>query len=258
MSPSWIFNSAMSALLLLPLSLVLWCVFGLWLRSHWPRFGTSVSLLALFVLTALSTRPGAMLLVAPLERMNPPLSAAQAAGAQAIVVLGAGRIANAPEYGGRDVPSAVGLQRLRYAAKLHRDTGLPILLSGGLPDGSAMSEAAIMERVLREDFVVPTRWLEERSNNTAENARDTAAMLRQAGVQRILLVTDAIHMQRARLAFQRTGLIVIAAPTVFNSTERVTIADWFPRSRWLQRSDYASHEWLGLAWYWMQQRRAAH
>ncbi|HWT71829.1 MAG TPA: YdcF family protein [Oxalicibacterium sp.] len=257
MSGSWIFNSAMSALLLLPFSLVLWCAFGLWLRGRWLRFGTGVSLMALLLLTVFSTRPGAMLLVAPLEKMNPPLSAAQAAGAQAIVVLGAGRIANAPEYDGRDVPSAIGLQRLRYAAKLHRDTGLPILLSGGMPDGSTVSEAAIMERVLREDFVVPTRWLEERSNNTAENARDAAAMLRKSGIQRILLVTDAIHMQRARLAFQRTGLTVIAAPTVFDSAERVTIVDWFPRSRWLQRSDYASHEWLGLAWYWLKQHRAA-
>ncbi|HTH44286.1 MAG TPA: YdcF family protein [Oxalicibacterium sp.] len=257
MSTSWIINSAMSALLLLPFSLVLLCAFGLWLRGRWPRFGTGLSLLALLVLTVLSTQPGAMLLVAPLEKLNPPLSPANAASAQAIVVLGAGRITNAPEYDGRDVPSAIALQRLRYAAKLHRDTGLPILLSGGMPDGSPVSEAAIMERVLREDFVVPTRWLDERSNNTAENARDAAAMLRQAGVQRILLVTDAMHMQRARLAFQRTGLTVIAAPTVFSSAERVTIADWFPRSRWLQRSDYASHEWLGLAWYWLQHRRAA-
>jgi uncharacterized SAM-binding protein YcdF (DUF218 family) len=111
--------------------------------------------------------------------------------------------------------------------------------------------------VLREDFVVPARWLEERSNNTADNARDSAAMLKQAGIQRILLVTDAAHMQRARLAFQRTGLTVIAAPTVFHSAERSTIVDWFPRSKWLQRSDYAAHEWLGLGWYWLQHRGSA-
>lgn len=252
MNSSWIINSAMSALLLLPFSLLLLCALGLWLRRRRPRFGVFVSLLALSALTVLSIRPGAMLVVAPLEKLNPPLVLSDAVGAQAIVVLGAGRIANAPEYGGEDVPSAPALQRLRYAAKLYRETGLPILISGGMPDGAKISEAAIMGRTLREDFVVPVRWLEERSNNTAENARNAVALLQQAGIRRILLVTDAMHMQRARLAFLHTGLTVVAAPTVFHSAERRTITDWFPRSKWLQYSDYAAHEWLGLAWYWLQ------
>jgi uncharacterized SAM-binding protein YcdF (DUF218 family) len=257
MSQSWIVNSAMSALLLLPFSLLLLCAFGILLRRRWPRFGVTLSLLPLLLLTAFSTRPGAMLLVAPLERLNRPLALSNAVGAQAIVVLGAGRIASAPEYGNEDVPSAAALQRLRYTARLHRDTGLPILISGGMPDGAKVSEAAIMGRVLREDFVVPVRWLEERSNNTDENARDSAAMLQRAGVKRILLVTDAMHMQRARLAFERSGLAVVAAPTVFSSAERSTIVDAFPRSKWLQRTDYAAHEWVGLGWYWLQHRRSA-
>jgi uncharacterized SAM-binding protein YcdF (DUF218 family) len=257
MNQSWIVNSAMSALLLLPFSLILLCALGLMLRRRWPRFGVSLSLLALLALTLLSTRPGAMLIIAPLERLNPPFALSKAVGAQAIVVLGAGRIANAPEYAGEDVPSAIALQRLRYAAKLHRDTGLPVLVSGGMPDGAKISEAAIMGRVLREDFVVPVRWLEEHSNNTEENARDSAAILQQAGIRRILLVTDAIHMPRARQAFERTGLAVVAAPTVFHSAERSTIVDIFPRSRWLQRSDYAAHEWLGIGWYWLRHRFSA-
>ena len=256
MNQSWIVNSAMSALLLLPFSLILLCLLGIALRRRWPRFGLSLSLLALLILTLFSTRPGAMLLVAPLERLNAPLALSKAVGAQAIVVLGAGRIANAPEYGDADVPSAAALQRLRYAAKLHRDTGLPLLTSGGMPDGAKVSEAVIMERVLREDFVVPVRWMEQQSNNTEENARDSAAMLQQAGIRRILLVTDALHMQRARLAFERAGLAVVAAPTVFYSAERATIVDYFPRSKWLQRSDYAAHEWLGLAWYWLRHQLA--
>jgi len=252
MSGSWLFNTAAGALLLPPFSLILLCALGLGMRRRCPRFGLSLSVVALLILAAISTRPGALLLVAPLERMNTPLTAPAALGAQAIVVLGAGRISGAPEYERRDVPGAVALQRLRYAATLQRETGLPILASGGMPDGAPVSEAAIMAHSLREDFVVPVRWLDERSNTTADNARYSAALLRAAGIRRILLVTDAIHMPRARRAFERSGMGVIAAPTVFVSAERATAADWFPRACWLHDSAYASHEWVGLAWYWLR------
>lgn len=46
-----------------------------------------------------------------------------------------------------------------------------------------------------------------------ENARFSAAILAPLGVTRILLVTDAFHMPRARRAFAIAGLDPIAAPT---------------------------------------------
>ena len=257
MNASWIFNTAMGALLLPPFNLILLCALGLLLSRRWRRAGLTLSALSLVLLALISTRPGAMLFVEPLEKQNTPLTAADIRGAQAIVVLGAGRLANAPEYESQDAPSSIALQRLRYAAKLQRETRLPILVTGGMPDGSAESEAAIMARSLREDFSVPVRWLEEASNNTAENARDSAAILRPAGVHRILLVTDAMHMQRAKLVFAQAGLDVVPAPTIFNYTEPVRVVDYFPQSRWLQRTYYATHEWLGIAWYWLRHRDLA-
>ncbi|HAK93275.1 MAG TPA: YdcF family protein, partial [Massilia timonae] len=98
--------------------------------------------------------------------------------------------------------------RLRYAAHLHRRTGLPILVSGGAPGPGAMSLADAMAAALREDFGVPVRWVEGRSRNTAENAMFSAALLRPEKVGRVLLVTDAMHMERARTVFQRGGLQV--------------------------------------------------
>jgi len=165
-------------------------------------------------------------------------------------VLGGGRIAGAPEYGGRDVPSTQTLARLRYAARLQRATGLPLLLSGGSPDGSAESEAAVMARALREDFAVPVAWLEQRSDNTAENARYSAAQLRRAGIRRVLLVTDAMHMARAEAIFTRFGLEIVAAPTQFLGRERRSAIDYLPGGEGLRRTHYAAHEWVGLLWYW--------
>lgn len=254
MSLSWLINAAIGALLLPPLNLILLCALGLWLRRRWPRLGIGLLIAALLILTVISTRFGASLFVTPLERLNPALTSAKEPGAQAIVVLGGGRISAAPEYAGQDIPSAAALQRMHYAAKLQRETSLPLLVTGGQPDGAAESEAAIMARVLREDFSVPVKWVEGASNNTAENAQFSYRMLHAVGVRRILLVTDALHMQRAKLVFEQMGFEVIAAPTIFVSNTRSTPADFLPSAHWLQKSSYAMHEWLGLAWYGLRYR----
>jgi uncharacterized SAM-binding protein YcdF (DUF218 family) len=254
MSLSWIVNSAASALLLPPVSLILLCLLGMLLRRRWPRFGMTVLSGTLIVTLLISTRIGASFFITPLEKMNAPLLTARTQYAQAIVVLGGGRIADAPEYGGQDIPSSVELQRLHYAAGLQRQTGLPVLVTGGRPDGSPESEAAIMARTLRNDFFVPVKWLEEKSSNTAQNAQFSARLLRESGVQRILLVTDAMHMERSRRIFAMAGLDVVPAPTIFFHTQRLGLDDFLPKTVWLQRSSYAMHEWIGLIWYQLRYR----
>lgn len=249
MNESVLVNGITSAVLLPPLNFVLLCVAGWLLLRRWPRVGMAMSLCALSLLLVLSTKAGAWLLVAPLEQRTAPLSAPRDGDAQAIVVLGAGRQSGAPEYGGKDSPNAIALVRLRYAAKLHRDTGLPILTAGGTPDGAAESEAAGMARSLREDFRTPVQWLEERSATTAENAAFSARILQGAGIHRILLVTDAMHMPRSRAVFEAAGLEVVPAPTAFFSRERRMALDFIPGGEGLRRSHYAMREWIGLLWY---------
>jgi uncharacterized SAM-binding protein YcdF (DUF218 family) len=187
--------------------------------------------------------------VKPLEDQNPPLASARNTRAQAIVVLGGGRIMNAAESGGRDIPALIPLARVRYAAQLHRETGLPLLASGGTPDGREESEAVIMARALQRDFSVPVKWLEGKSNDTAQNASFSAQILKQAGVLRILLVTDGLHMPRSRAMFEKAGLDVVPAPTLFYSRSELLPIDFMPSGEGLRRSEYALHEWLGMAWY---------
>jgi uncharacterized SAM-binding protein YcdF (DUF218 family) len=64
-------------------------------------------------------------------------------------------------------------------------------------------------------------------------------------------------MLRAKTAFQHAGLTVTSATTIFLSTVRPTLADYLPRSAWLQRSSYALHEWLGILWYNLRYRKPA-
>lgn len=236
-------------LLLPPASLFALIALGLLLRRRWRRAGNIVAGAALVVLAVLSTNIGAGLLVAPLDAMATPLRAPEQAGAQAIVVLAAGRLRAAPEYGGRDIPDYIALARLRYAAHLHRRTGLPILVSGGAPQPGAAALGEAMAAALREDFGVPVRWVEGGSRNTAENAAMSAALLRADGVERVLLVTDAMHMGRARTVFARSGLAVTDAPTMFFGSQARSLGAWLPSAEGLRRSWYASYEWIGIAWY---------
>jgi uncharacterized SAM-binding protein YcdF (DUF218 family) len=106
-----------------------------------------------------------------------------------------------------------------------------------------------MARVLREDFHAPVRWIEDTSENTAQNAAHAATMLREAGIDRVLLVTDAMHMSRAMQIFSKTGLTVIPAATDFRSRKPLSAADFIPSAGALKDSHYAMHEWLGLLWY---------
>lgn len=249
MSASWIITNTVSALLLPPLNLAVPAAAGFMLRRRWPRFGGVLCIGSLAGLVALSTSGVARLIAAPLEQRAAPLTSAHGTGAQAIVILGGGRLKNAPEYGDRDSPADTTLMRLRYGAKLQRETGLPLLVTGGTPDGSSESEAAIMARALREDFAVPVKWLEQASDNTAQNAQFSAHMLQRAGVNRILLVTDALHMPRAQRVFMQNGLQVVPAPTAFSSRAPWSAIDLVPRGTGFNLSHYGMHEWIGLAWY---------
>ena len=83
------------------------------------------------------------------------------------------------------------LERLNYGAWLSRMTHLPILLSSDYGNAAAMAVS------LNRDFQVPARWVEWRSLDTFENARNSAVILRANHVNSILLVTSSYpHVAR--------------------------------------------------------------
>lgn len=171
--------------------------------------------------------------------------------AEAIVVLGAGRTPEAPEYDFQDTANATTLERLRYAAFLHRKTALPILVSGGAPGKQATSEAEIMQKVLMDDFRVPVKWVERESRTTLENAHYSQLLLSAAKVRHVLLVTHAWQMRRAALAFESAGIRVTPAPTGFYAVEHNanTYHAYLPSATGMAVSALALRERLGYIWY---------
>ena len=155
----------------------------------------------------------------------------------------------APEYGG-DTAGERTLLRLRYGALLAKRFDLPLLVTGGRPKDATRTEAAVMAEILEREFTVKVRWQEGESRNTAENASKSAAILRDAGVRRIVLVTQAFHMPRAVRLFRAAGLEVVPAPTQFKTAANSPLGplDLLPQSNALRNSYFALHEWLGIAW----------
>lgn len=174
--------------------------------------------------------------------------AARGAAAQAIVVLSSGLTFNSPEYGGPTVDETT-LQRVRYAARLHRLTQLPILVSGGRVPGAGVTLAEVMRKSLEEDFEIPDAIVEDRSSDTHENAIFSAEILKQHEMHKIILVTHASHMARAVTAFSDTGLEIVPAPTVFASTALDSPTNYIPRLNGLRESHYAIYEAVGRLWY---------
>lgn len=244
---NWLMTNSIAALLLPPGIVVLVLLVAVVLAWRRPLSAWKPLLLGFILLYTLSIPFMGRTLLHILE----PAYANPAANpnGQAIVVLGGSTYFSAPEYGGDTVKGSV-LERLRYAAHLHRALQKPILVTGGTPEGNATSEARLMREVLQRDFQVPVQWAEEASNNTLENARASFLMLNAAGVRNIYLVTHAWHMPRAKLAFTSMGFTVIPAATGYATRFELTALDFLPRASALVDSARFFHETIGIIWYY--------
>lgn len=238
-------QKAVALLILPPLGPLLLAVIGLLMRRRLPRLGGVLAWVGVLTALALSHPLIVGALVRPLEDAA-VLDQQGLRSAQAIVILGGGKRRYAPEYGGQTV-SRLTLERVRYGARLARQTGLPVMVTGGaLSEGPA--EAALMREALERDFDVPVRWTESASRNTRQNALYAAELLKQDGIRRVLLVSHAVHMWRAQAEFAAAGIETIAAPTAFlsgpNSGDHV-VSDYVPNAAAAYAGWLATHEWLG-------------
>jgi uncharacterized SAM-binding protein YcdF (DUF218 family) len=228
---------------------------GLWRRRAW---GWVLTLFGMAGLWLGSTVWAGAVLTQLLTQPPPHLSEARIASlarqpGTAIVVLGAGRYARAPDYGVA-APKPLSLERLRYGLWLSRRTGLPVAYTGGIGHGAepGATEAEVADRVARSDFNRPLRWLEDRSRDTRENARLTVQLLGGENIQRMVLVTHAAHMRRTLRAFEEAarlqGKTVEFVPAPVGSAGRgrsFAADDLLPSGEGVMAVRYAVREWLG-------------
>jgi uncharacterized SAM-binding protein YcdF (DUF218 family) len=230
-------KTAIKQLLLPPAGSLVVALIGLLLLKRRPILGRTLLAVGIATLWLLSTPWVAYSLMRMAEHY-PPVNLRDASSAQAIAILGGGgERLDAPEYTG---PAAgpVLLERVAYGAYLSRKTGLPILVTG------ARIEAAAMRASLARNFDIEARWVEDRSYDTFDNARNSAAIFKANGVQRILLVTHGTHMRRAVEEFRATGLEVIPAPAGLTDPMHSDIG-WIPQPDALAHSNAALNEMIG-------------
>ena len=238
---------------LLLLSLILW-----WKYPRWLPFPLILALLILFVAgnswvsNLLVKNLEWQYIVAPEEIPN----------AEAIVILG-GAI-KSQIYPRPMVDVSESGDRIIYGAKLYKMGKAPLLIpTGGKIEWQGNknnpSEADDIEELLILFDIPPSAIIkEEKSYNTHDNAVNTQKILQSRDIDRVILVTSALHMPRAVKVFEKQGIKVIPAPTDFLVSKQQLqsepswqslIINCFPHISALHNITNVIKEYIGLLIY---------
>lgn len=250
-----LFLAKLVPLLLYPVGLTLLLgLAGLGLaRFHLVRVGRGLVMLSLMLLWVTSTPIFANWVYSALEAEYPVTALDTLPHADVAIVLGGSVGQPVPPRLTPDAGDAY--DRVLHAARLFR-AGLveAILVSGGnLPwQPGAKPEAELVADLLVE-LAVPRSAivLDPESQNTHENAVNSAAIMAAKGWRDALLVTSAAHMPRAVATFRKAGLPVIPATTDVEVTYPLfqSLLDITPDADALKRTTDALKEYVGLMAY---------
>ena len=239
-------RTAATVLTVPPINLAV-CVLVALLLAAWPPARQRAHRFALLCASLLLLLALPIISMALLASLEPGPQSAPLHPPQAIVILG-GDVEKVNEAPGV-VIGPLSLERVRAGAVLARSTGLPVLMSGGIVNQTAIPVATLMRDSSIADFNVPVRWTEAVSFDTWENAQRSADMLRADGIQSVFVVTHGWHMRRSLYAFRRAGIEAIPVPVRLDRGPVMTPGEFVPRVSAWTNSYFALHEWVGLAWY---------
>lgn len=164
----------------------------------------------------------------------------------AIILLGSGILQWRGEKTWFNQP--IGLSRLHQSARLYHLCRLnggecKIISSGGDLYRKGISEAKVMAIQLTEIGVPESDIiLEERSNNTYENARFTAPIIRSGGFDQIYVVTNGFHMKRSLVLFNHFKIKGLPAPSDHFESEWSVL----PKGSSFYWADLGLHELGGM------------
>jgi uncharacterized SAM-binding protein YcdF (DUF218 family) len=127
--------------------------------------------------------------------------------ADAIVVLGAA------QYDGR--PSPALKARLDHVVELWRgDVAAQVVVTGGKQPGDRFTEATASATYLRGQGIPDAKILREVNGRSSfQSLADSAAFLKQKGLTRVVLVSDAYHAARIEGIAEEVGLDASVSPT---------------------------------------------
>ena len=110
--------------------------------------------------------------------------------------------------------NAESMERFIYGLGLYKQGLAPLLILSGPPRDRTEPESTVRAK-LAVQFGVPASAILELPHvlTTRDEALDTAVLMKQRNIRNVLLVTEPLHMRRARRIFEAVGLSVAPAPS---------------------------------------------
>ena len=123
-------------------------------------------------------------------------------------------------------------------------TGGKLPWSVGKPEGEFLRDIAIKNGILAEQIRIT-----ENVQNTDQEARATVKLLENEN-PKVILVTSAFHMPRAKKVFEAAGLKVIPFAVDFRaSANELTLMDFIPSANALKDTSFFVREMIGRRYY---------
>ncbi len=155
----------------------------------------------------------------------------QAAKSDAIIVLGAAA------YDAK--PSPVFEERIKHGIDLYRRGLAPkLIFTGGYGGVDArFSESQVGKRYAeKHDVPEGAILIETASRTTKQNLTEAAALMRDNGLHRAIVVSDPLHMARAMRLAREAGIDALGSPT-----PSTRFRGFGPRLRFLLQEMYFFH-----------------
>ncbi len=199
-------------------------------------------------------------LAADMEQAHPPLTPENTPRADAIVMLAGVVGLPAPPRVAPDLSASA--DRILHAARLYHAAKAPLIIVAGgnvFPRPGVRPESFYIAQLLHE-WGVPEQAIiaEGKSKNTYQNAVESKHILDERNIDKILLVTSALHMRRALAVFRSLGIDAIPAVTDVMIARYGTpetgpaILSWMPNVQSLLLTTLVIKEHLGLwAYRWL-------
>jgi len=224
-------------------------------KKRWPV----VAALALLYVSSLPFVGDHLLRV--LESRYPQVSLVQVERADAIVSL-SGIFGPPAKPGCRNclpnlgdanerLEAGIALWQLKKAAHL-------VFTGGRIPwenqsevEGAASARVAVARGVPSDNIVITGEV-----GNTFDEAQAVAAVARERGWSKIILVTSAFHMPRAARMFRRAGVDFFPFPVDFRvgSNGPITILDFLPQAAGLTYTELTLRDLYGMLFYSLRRR----
>ena len=123
-------------------------------------------------------------------------------------------------------------------------TGGKLPWSIGKPEGEHLNEIAILQGISADKIQVT-----EDVQNTDQEAKAIAKLLNQID-PKIILVTSAFHMPRAKKVFEAAGFVVSPFPVDFlTSADRMSLIDLIPSAEAFKKTSFVIRELIGRLYY---------